>query len=67
MLFCIVGVIFVVGADAIFTYHVALSAFLAAGLVFTTSSINSLIYEPEAAKEAAAAGFILLSIDAVRY
>lgn len=66
MLCCIVGVIFVVGADAVYTYHVAISSFLGAGLVFTTSSVNSLIYTPDAAKEAAAAGFILLSIVAVR-
>ena len=66
MFFCIVGVIFAVGADAVFTYHVAITAFLGAGLVFTTSSVNSLIYYPEAAKEAAAAGFILISIVAVR-
>ena len=66
MFFCILAVIFVVGADCVFTYHVGITAFLAAGLVFTTSSVNSLIYWPEPAKEAAAAGFILLSIDAVR-
>ncbi|CAK4030269.1 High osmolarity signaling sho1 [Lecanosticta acicola] len=65
MLFCIVGVIFVVGADAVFTYHVGIAAYLSAGLVFTTSSVNSLIYYPDAAKEAAAAGFILLSIVAI--
>ncbi|KAF2159394.1 hypothetical protein M409DRAFT_71061 [Zasmidium cellare ATCC 36951] len=65
MFFCILAVIFVVGADCVFTYHVGLTAFLSAGLVFTTSSVNSLIYWPEPAKEAAAAGFILLSIDAI--
>ncbi|KXS98797.1 hypothetical protein AC578_2061 [Pseudocercospora eumusae] len=62
MLFCIAAVVFVVGANAVYTYHVALTSFLGAGLVFTTSSVNSLIYYPDAAKEAAAAGFILLSI-----
>lgn len=66
MLACIIGVILVVGMDAVQTYHVALTSFLGAGLVFTTSSVNSLIYYPDAAKEAAAAGFILLSIDSVR-
>jgi uncharacterized membrane protein len=40
--------------------------FLAAGLVFTTSSVNSLVYSAVAAFEAAAAGFILLSMIAVR-
>ena len=39
--------------------------YLAAGLVFTTSAVNSLVYSPEGAKEAAAAGFILLSMVAV--
>lgn len=66
MLFCILGVTFVVGADVVFTYHVGVAAYLSAGLVFTTSSVNSLIYYPDAAKEAAAAGFILLSIVSVR-
>lgn len=40
--------------------------FLGAGLVFTTSSVNSLVYSADGAKEAAAAGFILLSMVAVR-
>ena len=39
--------------------------FLAAGLVLTTSAVNTLVYSPEGAKEAAAAGFILLSMVAV--
>ena len=39
--------------------------FLGAGLVFTTSSVNSLVYSAVAAFEAAAAGFILLSMIAV--
>jgi SHO1 osmosensor len=38
---------------------------LAAGLVFTSSAVNSLIYAPSGAKEASAAGFILLSIVSV--
>jgi SHO1 osmosensor len=42
------------------------TAYLAAGLVFTTSAVNSLVYSSDAAKEAAAAGFILLSMVAVR-
>jgi SHO1 osmosensor len=40
--------------------------FLSAGLVFTTSSVNSLVYSPVAPFEAAAAGYILLSMIAVR-
>ena len=65
MLCCIVGVIVAVAADAVYTYHVAIVGFMAAGLVFTTSSVNSLIYYSDPAKEAAAAGFILLSMVAV--
>jgi hypothetical protein len=42
-----------------------ITAYLAAGLVFTTSAVNSLVYSSDAAKEAAAAGFILLSMVAV--
>lgn len=34
-------------------------------MVFTTSAVNSLVYSASGAKEAAAAGFILLSIVAV--
>lgn len=66
MFFCILGVTIAIGADAIQTYHVAIVGFLAAGLVFTTSSVNSLIYWQNSAKEAAAAGFILLSMVSVR-
>ena len=36
--------------------------FLAAGLTYSTSIINDLVYSPEGDKEAAAAGFILLSM-----
>ena len=43
----------------------AIVGFLAAGLVLTTSSVNALVYSPEGAKEAAAAGHILLSMVAV--
>ncbi len=61
----IVGVVVTVATNSIATYHVAIVGFLAAGLVFTTSSVNSLIYYPEGSKEAAAAGFILLSMVSV--
>ena len=54
-----------VATNAVHTYHVAIVGFLAADLVFTTSSVNSLIYYSDGAKEAAAAGFILLSMVAV--
>lgn len=36
--------------------------FLAAGLTYSTSIINDLVYSPDGDKEAAAAGFILLSM-----
>ncbi|KAF1953443.1 high osmolarity signaling protein sho1 [Byssothecium circinans] len=61
-LFCIVGVFVTVASDSEHTYHVAIVGFLAAGLVNTTSSVNFLVYSPNAAFEASAAGFILLSM-----
>ena len=66
MLGCIIGVFVTVATNSVATYHVAIVGFLAAGLVFTTSSVNSTIYYNDGAKEAAAAGFILLSMVAVR-
>lgn len=66
MLLCIVSVFVTVAMDSVHTYHVALVGLFSAGLVFTTSSVNSLIYYSDAAKEAAAAGFILLSMVSVR-
>ena len=41
-------------------------AFLAVGLTYTTAIVNELVYKPEGAKEAAGAGFILLSMVMVR-
>lgn len=67
MLFCIIGVFVVIASNTIQTYHVAVVGFLAAGLVLTTSSVNSLVYSSEGAKEAAAAGHILLSMVAVSF
>lgn len=62
MLFVIAGVMVVVAADAAQTYHIALVGYLACGLVLTSSSVNALVYSSSAAREAAAAGFILLSM-----
>ena len=62
MLFCIIGIFVVIASDSIQTYHVAIVGFLSAGLVLTTSSVNTLVYSPEGAREAAAAGHILLSM-----
>ncbi|KAI2611888.1 hypothetical protein GGR54DRAFT_344439 [Hypoxylon sp. NC1633] len=62
MLPLIVGICIVVASDCIQTYHVAIVGYLACGLVATTSSVNALVYSPQGAREAAAAGFILLSM-----
>lgn len=62
MFCCIVGVFLVVASDMIQTYHIAIVGFLACGLVLTSSSVNSLIYSSNGAKEAVAAGHILLSM-----
>lgn len=65
MLCCIVGVLVVVASDSTHNYHVAIVGFLSAGLVFTSSVVNALVYSSDGAKEAAAAGFILLSMVAI--
>lgn len=44
------------------TDHVQIVGFLAAGMIMTTSSVNALVYQNDGAREAAAAGFILLSM-----
>ncbi|KAI0532794.1 hypothetical protein GGR58DRAFT_507025 [Xylaria digitata] len=62
MFFLIPAVFTVVASDSIQTYHVALVGYMGAGLVLTTSSVNSLIYRTEGARQAAGAGFILLSM-----
>jgi hypothetical protein len=62
----IVGVFIVVASDSTQTYHVALVGFLGCGLVLSTSAVNGLIHTSQGAKEAAAAGFILLSMVTVR-
>ncbi|KAI5467825.1 high osmolarity signaling protein SHO1 [Mariannaea sp. PMI_226] len=61
-LLLIIGVFVVVGSDAIHTYHVAVTGFLAAGIITTTSSINLLLYSNSGPRQAAAAGFILLAM-----
>lgn len=62
MLCLIIGISVVMASDTTQTYHVAIVGFLACGLVLTSSSVNSLIYSSNGAKEATAAGHILLSI-----
>lgn len=66
MLCCLIGIFVVVASDTIATYHVAIVGFLAAGMVMTTSAVNALVYSSNGAREAGAAGFILLSMVAVR-
>lgn len=44
------------------TYSAQVVGFLSAAIVMTTSTVNQLIYSPNGAMEAAAAGHILLSI-----
>ncbi|KAK2074983.1 hypothetical protein P8C59_009148 [Phyllachora maydis] len=61
-LFLLVGIFVVVASDTAQTYHVAIVGYLACGLVLATSSVNGLVYSSNGAKEAAAAGFILLSM-----
>lgn len=62
MALLIPAVFVVVASDSIQTYHVALVGYMGAGLVLTSSSVNSLIYFSDGARQAAAAGFILLSM-----
>lgn len=65
MLCCIIGIVVVVASNSHEIYQVAIVGFLSAGLVFTTSSVNTLVYSPRGEEEAAAAGFILLSMVAI--
>lgn len=52
----------IVASDTIHTYHVALTAYCAAGIVLTSVAIHALIYQESGARQAAAAGFVLLAI-----
>ncbi|KAK3903202.1 hypothetical protein C8A05DRAFT_33068 [Staphylotrichum tortipilum] len=58
----IIGVFVVVASDSTQTYHVALVGYLGCGLVLSTSAVNGLIHTSQGAKEASAAGFILLAM-----
>ncbi|EFX01946.1 high osmolarity signaling protein [Grosmannia clavigera kw1407] len=60
--FLIPGIFVVVASDTTQTYSVAIVGYLACGLVLATSSVNNLVYSSNGASEAAAAGFILLSM-----
>ncbi|KAK3364584.1 high osmolarity signaling protein SHO1 [Lasiosphaeria hispida] len=60
--FAIIGIFVVIASDSTQTYHVAIVGYLGCGLILSTSSVNGLIYTNNAAREAAAAGFILLAM-----
>ncbi|OAX77639.1 high osmolarity signaling protein SHO1 [Emergomyces africanus] len=62
MLCAIIGISMVLGSRTNHVYGVAIVGYLAAGLTFTTLAVNSLIYDDQASKQAAAAGFILQSM-----
>ncbi|EPS39693.1 hypothetical protein H072_6515 [Dactylellina haptotyla CBS 200.50] len=64
-LFCVIGVTVVVASNSIYNYNVAIVGYLASGLVLTSSSANTLIYQKSGTEQAAAAGHILLSMISV--
>ncbi|KAK9467109.1 hypothetical protein V1512DRAFT_261960 [Lipomyces arxii] len=61
-LLVIAGVTYVIGANAVEPYKLAVVGFTSTALVYTTNSTNNLVYTGRAADAAAAAGHILLSI-----
>ena len=61
MLCLIVGIIAAIVTDTTECYHMAIIGFLAAGLILTSSSADGLLYTSNSAKQAAAAGFIVLT------
>ena len=77
MLCLIVGIAACFATNSINHYNLAVSTatiecrsrltmqivgYLAAGLVMTTSAVNTLIYQDQGSMQAAAAGFVVLSI-----
>lgn len=60
--FAIPLIFIVIASDSTQTYHVAICSYLGGGMVLSTSSVNGLIHVNNAAREAASAGFILLSM-----
>lgn len=66
MLCLICGIFAAIVTNTTDDYQVAIVGFLAAGLILTTSSVNNLLYTSDVARQAAAAGFLVLSIVDVR-
>ena len=66
-IFLILGVTVAVGYDSVQNYSVAIAAYTAVGLVLSTTAVNQLIYSSIKAREAAAAGFLLISMVFVGY
>ncbi|KAG0128999.1 hypothetical protein HOY82DRAFT_488776 [Tuber indicum] len=60
--FCIIGVIIVILMDSVHKYQLALVGYLSAGMVFTCSAANTLVYTDRGTMQAAGAGHIILSI-----
>lgn len=55
-----------ISACRLFANQTQIVGYLAAGLVMTTSAVSTLIYQNAGTMQAAAAGFILLSMISVR-
>jgi len=55
-----------ISACRLFANQIQIVGYLAAGLVMTTSAVSTLIYQNAGTMQAAAAGFILLSMISVR-
>jgi len=64
--FVIVGVFVVIASDAVQTYHVALVGYLSLMLSCSASQSNQFVYSVNGARQASAAGFILLTMISVR-
>jgi len=60
--FVIVGVFVVIASDAVQTYHVALVGYLSLMLSCSASQSNQFVYSVNGARQASAAGFILLTM-----
>jgi SHO1 osmosensor len=64
---CLILSIFVaIISNATYNYHVAIVSFLAARIILISSFTNNIMYTSNSAREAVAAGFILLSIVNIR-